>query len=134
MAIDAIDYHRDDDHAETMLQKIFKKAADYHAPEADSDQQLNKPGRWEFFLSHAQATGGDQAQNTHLRLKERGRSCWYDNAMSDKSTEAMDEGVRCCGTFVLFLTSPNQGNWSEVSEREAENDEKVRRVTRRCAA
>ena len=126
--IDALEYMRDEDHAETMLDKILKKATDHHVPEAEQ-RQLNEPGRWEFFLSHAQATGGDQAQATYLRMKSRGKSCWYDNAMSDRSTEAMEEGVRCCGTFVLFLTSPNKGNWSEVSEREARQDEIVRRVT-----
>jgi hypothetical protein len=45
---------------------------------------MNAPGKWDFFLSHAQATGGDQTQNTSLRLKGEGKTVWYDNAMLDR--------------------------------------------------
>jgi hypothetical protein len=45
---------------------------------------MNAPGKWDFFLSHAQATGGDQTQTTSLRLKGEGKTVWYDNAMLDR--------------------------------------------------
>ena len=34
-----------------------------------------------FFLSHYQATGGDQVDGLHHELKDRGFSSWYDNRM-----------------------------------------------------
>jgi hypothetical protein len=119
--IDAVSYMRDEDHAETMLTKILEKSAKNKVPEPGL-HSINEPGSWDFFLSHAQATGGDQAQNTSLRLKEKGKTYWYDNAMKDQSTNAMEEGVRGCGTFLLFLTSPNESDWSKVSKLEAEKD------------
>ena len=41
----------------------------------------------------------------------------------------MEEGVRGCGTFVLFLTSPNESDWSKVSDLEADKDKIYRSVT-----
>jgi hypothetical protein len=32
-----------------------------------------------FFLSHSQATGGDQMNAIYLELRQMGFSCWYDN-------------------------------------------------------
>jgi hypothetical protein len=102
--IDAIPYRRDEDEADVMVTKILRKAAGAQPPVA-AENPLNPPGVWDLFLSHAQATGGDQTQTTSLRLKARGKSVWYDNAMQDRSTAAMEEGVRSCGCVVLFLTS-----------------------------
>lgn len=99
--IDAIPYQRDEDYAAAMLQKIIAKAC---PPPRPTESPLNEPGYWDFFLSHAQATGGDLAQTVSLRLKAANKTFWYDNAMLDKSTRAMEEGVRGCGSFVLFLT------------------------------
>lgn len=129
LAIDAITYMRDEDHAQTMMRKILDKSVEHKVPEAGA-RPINEPGKWNFFLSHAQATGGDQAQNTSLRLATLGKTCWYDNSMKDKSTEAMEEGVRCCGTFILFLTSRNESDWSNVSHEEARKDLYCRSVAR----
>ena len=74
-----------------------------------AEDPRNAPGAWDFFLSHAQATGGDQAQNTSLRLRTKGKSVWYDNAMLDRSTAAMEEGVKHSSCFVLFLTGDGAG-------------------------
>ena len=74
-----------------------------HAPVA-AENPRNEPGAWDFFLSHAQATGGDQAQNTSLRLKTKGKCVWYDNAMADRSEAAMQEGVENSDNFLLFLS------------------------------
>eukprot|EP01046_Picozoa_sp_COSAG06_P043522 COSAG06_NODE_5712_length_3307_cov_113.406231_2_plen_770_part_00 len=105
--IDAIPYQRDEDFAEAMVGKILSKAADVPAGlgSIEAAAPMNPPGWWDFFLSHAQATGGDQTQTTSLRLKARGQTVWYDNAMEDRSTAAMEEGVRSCRCLVLFLTS-----------------------------
>ena len=101
--IDAIPYQRDEDYTAVMVQKIITKAGSERGV-AVSDSALNHPGLWDFFLSHAQATGGDQAQTTSLRLHAAGKTTWYDNAMQDRSTAAMEEGVQGCGCLVLFLT------------------------------
>eukprot|EP01043_Picozoa_sp_COSAG02_P039872 COSAG02_NODE_3181_length_7215_cov_30.624930_2_plen_1762_part_00 len=109
--IDAIPYQRDDDYADVMVAKIIKKAA--RAVGVATPPSMNEPGWWDFFLSHAQATGGDQSQTTSLRLKAKGKTVWYDNAMQDRSTGAMEEGVRCCGCVVLFLTgTPDEADAS----------------------
>ena len=100
--IDAIAYQRDEDYADKMIEKILKKAAG--AVGVVEPPSVNEPGYWDFFLSHAQATGGDQTQNIAFRLKDRRKAVWYDNAMNDRSTQAMEEGVKCSGCVVLFLS------------------------------
>merc|ERR1711871_535238 len=112
-----------------MLQHILDRSRNHHVPEA-AINRMNQPGRWDFFLSHAQATGGDQAQTTSLRLKAKRKTCWYDRAMDDKSTEAMEEGVRCCGTVLLFLTARKNSDWASASEELATQDHKVKLVSR----
>lgn len=101
--IHAEPYQRDEDYAEGMVTKIMKKASG-NAGSSPAAEPLNDPGSWDCFLSHAQATGGDQAQTTQLRLKAKGWAVWYDNAMLDRSTAAMEEGVKHSRCFVLFLT------------------------------
>ena len=41
-------------------------------------------------------------------LKERGYKVWYDNEMSNRSTAAMEEGVRHSANFLLFLSGDPQ--------------------------
>ena len=57
-----------------------------------------------FFLSHYQATGGDQVDGLHQELKARGFSCWYDNRMTNLTKQGMADGVRSSAVFVLFLS------------------------------
>eukprot|EP01046_Picozoa_sp_COSAG06_P001986 COSAG06_NODE_67_length_26084_cov_784.027670_1_plen_77_part_00 len=66
---------RDEDYADVMIKKIERKAQGLTVEAAESP--MNEPGMWDFFLSHAQATGGDQAQTSSLRLKAKGRTVWY---------------------------------------------------------
>ena len=37
-------------------------------------------------------------------LRQRGKTVWYDNEMTDCSTEAMEEGVKHSAHFLLFLS------------------------------
>ena len=87
-----------------MIQKILQREGQAEADLTQVQQQqqspLNAPGNWRFFLSHAQATGGDQAQAISLRLSGMGMDVWYDHRMADRSTEAMEEGVANAQTFV----------------------------------
>ena len=41
-----------------------------------------------FFLSHYQASGGDQVNTLCLELERLGVRCWYDNQMEDLTKEA----------------------------------------------
>eukprot|EP01043_Picozoa_sp_COSAG02_P062007 COSAG02_NODE_8453_length_2567_cov_2.266613_1_plen_696_part_00 len=101
--IDAEPYQRDEVYAEGMMGKIVQKAAGI-AKVVPVSEPMNAPGSWDGFLSHAQASGGDQTQTMQLRLKNKGWDVWYDNAMLDRSTAAMEEGVKHSRCFVLFLT------------------------------
>eukprot|EP00930_Biecheleria_cincta_P057182 TRINITY_DN43156_c0_g1_i1.p1 TRINITY_DN43156_c0_g1~~TRINITY_DN43156_c0_g1_i1.p1 ORF type:complete len:495 (+),score=59.35 TRINITY_DN43156_c0_g1_i1:94-1485(+) len=58
----------------------------------------------DFFLSHYQATGGDQANTLCLELERMGYRVWYDNNMPDLTTEGMKRGVQNSANFILFLS------------------------------
>ena len=45
---------------------------------ANPEMQL----RYDFFLSHYQATGGDQVMTLELRLSHMGFVCWLDQKVS----------------------------------------------------
>eukprot|EP01047_Picozoa_sp_COSAG01_P016036 COSAG01_NODE_811_length_13417_cov_6.641012_8_plen_1526_part_00 len=60
--------------------------------------------RWDFFLSHGQAMAGDQVKALCLLLEQRGKTVWYDYQMSDRSTQAMEDGVKNSDNFLLFLS------------------------------
>ena len=56
-------------------------------------------GTWDFFLTHSQATGGDQAKTVALLLH-----VWYDMQQLDKSEAAMEKkGVRSSRNLLIFL-------------------------------
>ena len=79
------------------------------AAELDFDAVLRggssgEPLRWNFFLSHKQANGGDQMAALHLLLEREGCTSWYDNQMADLTADGMARGVRDSDAFLLFLT------------------------------
>eukprot|EP01043_Picozoa_sp_COSAG02_P020142 COSAG02_NODE_986_length_15452_cov_17.818602_11_plen_1305_part_00 len=102
--IDAIVYRRDMDEAEAMINRILRKATSTRPKAAPSSAIINHPGCWDFFLSHGQAAAGDQVKTLCFLLRRRGHSVWYDNEMSDRSTRAMEEGVKHSAHFLLFLS------------------------------
>jgi hypothetical protein len=123
LRIDAISYQRDEFQAEAMLKNIYAKS-DRHRrpPPIPKAKRKNDPGCWDFFLSHAQVTASDQAMMTRMRLVQDGKAVWYDNAMLDKSDAAMEEGVKQCACFVLFLTStPKVNNVAQESQLSNKN-------------
>ena len=100
--IDSVTYRRDKHEAQAMLSRIVEKMV---GPTCrSSTSPLNAPGYWDIFLSHAQAAAGDQVKTLYFLLKERGYRVWYDNEMSNRSTAAMEEGVRHSANFLLFLS------------------------------
>ena len=72
---------------------------------------LNQPGQWDYFLSHGQAAAGDQVKTLCMLLQQRGKTVWYDNEMGDRSTAAMEEGVKHSAHFLIFLSGePGQNS------------------------
>jgi hypothetical protein len=80
-----------------------------------------------FFLSHCQATGGDQTNAIYLELQQLGFSCWYkplksacslffsicfcsppshryDNRATDLTKDGMRHGIEGAAAFLLFLS------------------------------
>eukprot|EP00935_MAST-01C_sp_MAST-1C-sp1_P002801 g2801.t1 len=57
-----------------------------------------------FFISHSQATGGDQANTLYLEFERLGFSCWYDNRASDLTKDGMRQGIIDSEAFILFLS------------------------------
>jgi hypothetical protein len=100
--VDSIVYRRDMDEAEAMVNRIVRKASEVR-PEA-SGSVINHPGSWDFFLSHGQAAAGDQVKMLCFLLRQRGKTVWYDNEMPNRSTAAMEEGVKQSAHFLLFLS------------------------------
>jgi hypothetical protein len=112
LGIDAITYRRNKEEAQAMLNRILEKVkqpAIAGATEADAEP-INAPGRWDVFLSHGQAAAGDQVKALSLLLGQRTKpdgstyTVWYDNAMSDCSETAMQEGAEKSDNFLLFLS------------------------------
>ena len=66
--------------------------------------ELREHERWHFFISHYQATGGNQANVMCLELQKRGFKVWYDNKMKNLTADGMKEGVRNSAVFVLFMS------------------------------
>ena len=100
--VDSIVYRRDMDEAEAMVNRILRKARE-DCP-ASSKGAINHPGSWDFFLSHGQAAAGDQVKMLCFLLRQRGKTVWYDNEMPNRSTAAMEEGVKHSAHFLLFLS------------------------------
>jgi len=60
--------------------------------------------KYHFFLSHSQATGGDQVDALCLELHCSGLKAWYDNRAANVTAEGMISGVNEAHAFVLFLS------------------------------
>jgi hypothetical protein len=104
--IDAIPYRPGGYEQEAMLKTLFDRATGAKPITRTRGSPKNKPGKWEFFLSHHVALGGHQVSTLHVLLeKVNKRAAWYDKDVTDASEDAMEEGVRCSKYFVLFLTS-----------------------------
>ena len=67
--------------------------------------------RQDFFISHTQRNQGAVALAEKLQssLKEQGKTVWLDVNMRDKSTAAMEEGVRNSRCVIAILTGPVPG-------------------------
>jgi hypothetical protein len=80
--------------------------------------------RTHFFLSHCQATGGDQTNAIYLELRNLGFSCWYnlishasvklhshlspcryDNRATDLTKDGMRHGIEGAAAFLVFLST-----------------------------
>eukprot|EP01047_Picozoa_sp_COSAG01_P067531 COSAG01_NODE_9559_length_2409_cov_63.678788_1_plen_238_part_10 len=96
-------------------------------PTPASARPINDPGVWDVFLSHGQATGGDQTKTLSLLIEKAEHrkpdgqpyTVWYDNNMPDCSEAAMEEGVQQCKIFLIFLTGERQDARQDGSAKPA---------------
>ncbi len=109
--IDAIPFVRDGDYEPAFIQKILDRAdAGSALSTAPAGERLNEPGTWNFFLSHHARCGEAQVTAIQNLLEARGKTCWRDVKMGNKSTDAMEEGVRNSDNFILMLTHDDQAS------------------------
>ena len=85
--------------------RIHKKVARLACPRptnVSTGMPYNAPGRWKYFLSHAQRKRSAEAA---MLTKEWGKEhCWLNRSMENKSVDAMEEGVKGSETFVCILS------------------------------
>jgi hypothetical protein len=74
------------------------------APMKGGSVPLPGDARTHFFLSHCQATGGDQTNAIYLELRQMGFSCWYDQRAEDLTKDGMKHGIEGAAAFLLFLS------------------------------
>ena len=72
-------------------------------------EEADQKGPWDFFLTHAQASGGDQTKTLCLLLRQRGFRVWYDMEQWDKSEAAMERGVQNSQNLLIFLSDGYMG-------------------------
>jgi hypothetical protein len=70
---------------------------------------LRKGTKYAFFISHHQATGGDQCHNMCFELEKLGFPCWYDQTADKIDKRAMAHGVAQAEFMILFLSSGEDG-------------------------
>ena len=75
--------------------RAIAKKLEINLSNADGQSSLLYPlpseKKYHFFISHSQATGGDQANLITNHLEKRGLKIWYDNNMDDVTAEAMKQ-------------------------------------------
>jgi|EP01044_Picomonas_judraskeda_P028517 hypothetical protein len=75
--------------------RAIAKKLEINLSNADGQSSLLHPlppdKNYHFFISHSQATGGDQANLITNHLEKRGLKIWYDNNMDDVTAEAMEQ-------------------------------------------
>jgi len=95
------------DATQVQLLLVARAAIPANRPAA-AERPLNQPGVWDFFISHSQASAGDQCKALCLLLSQRNYRVWYDNNMSDVTEAAMMEGVKHSASVILFLSGDPQ--------------------------
>ena len=81
---------------------------------------LNKPGRWDVFISHTQRNPNAKllASELYHSLKEKGLSVWLDVKMDDMGEAAMREGVENAALCLAIVTDgagdPNNAYFSRT--------------------
>lgn len=110
-SIDAIPFVRDGDYQPAFAQKILGRAVSGSAlSTAPAGERVNEPGTWNFFLSHHARCGEAQVSEIQHLLEAQGKTCWRDVKMGNRSTDAMEEGVKNSDNFILMLTHDDQAS------------------------
>ena len=95
-----------------MGKKRSAKAAFADPNKKHSVQKLAKPmadRKFDYFVSHCQASGQDQCGKLHALLTMRGAEDWYDMQVQDLTAGGMEEGVADSRNFLLFLSHDYMG-------------------------
>ena len=81
---------------------------------------LNAPGYWDVFINHSRrcAAAVTLATEAATWFEKQGMSVWLDVRMTDRSTAAMEEGVKNSKYFVAVISGPCVNN-------DAPNDDPV---------
>lgn len=88
-----------------LLLHLSRNAA-ARAKEKQTMSAINRPGKWDFFVSYTQTNDKARllAERLTSRLKGLGYEVWYDIDMKDKSLNAMREGVENACVFLAVIT------------------------------
>jgi hypothetical protein len=70
---------------------------------------MRRGTKYAFFISHHQATGGDQCHNMCFEFERLGFPCWYDQTAEKIDKRAMAQGVAQSECMILFLSSGEHG-------------------------
>ena len=72
----------------------------------------NRPGHWDVFIGHSRRSAAAVvlASETATALEKRGLSVWFDVRMDDRSTAAMEQGVKNSKRFVAVVSGPEVNN------------------------
>jgi hypothetical protein len=92
-------------HIMLAIAKNLKVPLKGHHMDADSFYPLPADKKYHFFISHSQATGGDQANLITSQLEKRGLKIWYDNNMDEITAEGMEKGVSESKAMIVLLTN-----------------------------
>ena len=72
---------------------------------ANSTSYLNKPGKWDYFISHVQKDSSVIALEVFVSMEKRGKTCWLDVKMEERDEAAMKEGIKN-SKIILVIMSP----------------------------
>ena len=139
LQLSGIPFQRDKFQRKAMIENIFAFATGADATGASS-LALNAPGKWNFFISHHQARGGDLAFALWMLFHSAGKEAWYDQEMLVKDESAMEEGVKHSDYFILVLTADPYDELKDLEGRpacmhcgEAPQQDSFEFCSRRCA-
>jgi hypothetical protein len=101
-------------HQDPTMRPTFKEAKEMlnAVPILAVDGALNYPGYWDIIIGHSRrcAAAVTLATEAATWFEKKGMSVWLDVRMTDRSTAAMEEGVKNSKYFIAVITGPCVNN------------------------